>query len=164
MFIVLTGDKILDCGCGVGGPMRTIAAVSGAHVVGITINEYQVSRATHHNQRQGLAPLTTVVRGDFTDMPFEDNSFDGAYAIEATCHAPEVGQHIALLFARDGCSSWSCLCTNTFLLDFKCGFECVWNSCTISHRLEQGVMYLPCVLLRVCVCSWRMCTARSTVS
>ena len=45
------GQKILDCGCGVGGPMRTIAAVSGAHVVGITINEYQVGRATYHNSK-----------------------------------------------------------------------------------------------------------------
>jgi len=40
--------------------------------------------------QQGLAPLTSVVRGDFTKMPFEANSFDGAYAIEATCHAPKV--------------------------------------------------------------------------
>ena len=43
------GMKCLDCGCGVGGPMRTIASVSGAHVTGITINEYQVQRAKHHN-------------------------------------------------------------------------------------------------------------------
>lgn len=39
---VKPGDKILDAGCGVGGPMRAIAAHSGCHVVGITINEYQV--------------------------------------------------------------------------------------------------------------------------
>lgn len=40
--------------------------------------------------QQGLAPLTDVVRGDFTNMPFKENTFDGAYAIEATCHAPKV--------------------------------------------------------------------------
>lgn len=40
--------------------------------------------------QQGLAPLTEVVRGDFLNMPFKDNTFDGAYAIEATCHAPTV--------------------------------------------------------------------------
>jgi 24-methylenesterol C-methyltransferase len=57
------GDKILDCGCGVGGPMRTIAAVSGAHVVGITINEYQVQRATHHNQKVGGFKWVGVGRG-----------------------------------------------------------------------------------------------------
>lgn len=36
------GDNILDCGCGVGGPMRTIASRSGCKVTGITINDYQV--------------------------------------------------------------------------------------------------------------------------
>jgi hypothetical protein len=40
--------------------------------------------------QQNVAPLSSVVRGDFTNMPFDSNSFDGAYAIEATCHAPKV--------------------------------------------------------------------------
>jgi 24-methylenesterol C-methyltransferase len=81
------GQRCLDVGCGVGGPMRTIAAASGAHVTGITINQYQVDRATAHNAKLGLAPLTAVVRGNFLEMPFEAATFDAAYAIEATCHA-----------------------------------------------------------------------------
>jgi sterol 24-C-methyltransferase len=39
------GDKVLDIGCGVGGPLRRIAYLTGAHVTGITISEYQVQRA-----------------------------------------------------------------------------------------------------------------------
>lgn len=87
---VKPGDKILDAGCGVGGPMRAIAAHSGCHVTGITINEYQVKRAQMHNQKAGLDSLCDVVCGNFLQMPFEDNSFDGAYSIEATCHAPKL--------------------------------------------------------------------------
>jgi 24-methylenesterol C-methyltransferase len=45
------GMKALDVGCGVGGPMRTIASTSGAEVTGITINEYQVNRGKYHNQK-----------------------------------------------------------------------------------------------------------------
>ena len=45
------GQKCLDVGCGVGGPMRTIASTSGAKVTGITINDYQVQRATYHNEK-----------------------------------------------------------------------------------------------------------------
>ena len=30
------------------------------------------------------------MEGNFLLMPFEEGSFDGAYAIEATCHAPKV--------------------------------------------------------------------------
>jgi 24-methylenesterol C-methyltransferase len=50
------GMKCLDVGCGVGGPMRTIAPTSGAHVTGITINEYQVNRAKFHNNKVRPAP------------------------------------------------------------------------------------------------------------
>lgn len=48
------GKKALDAGCGVGGPMRTIAACTGAQIVGLTINDYQVERATHHNKQVTL--------------------------------------------------------------------------------------------------------------
>lgn len=34
--------------------MRTIASTSGAEVTGITINDYQVSRAKHHNEKVSL--------------------------------------------------------------------------------------------------------------
>jgi 24-methylenesterol C-methyltransferase len=84
------GANCLDLGCGVGGPMRTIATTSGCKITGITINEYQVTRCKIHNSRAGLDSLTKVVRGDFLNLPFPDNSFDGAYAIEATCHAPKL--------------------------------------------------------------------------
>lgn len=46
--------KGLDVGCGVGGPMRTIASTSGAHITGITINDYQVKRAVYHNYKVSL--------------------------------------------------------------------------------------------------------------
>ena len=39
------GDKVLDIGCGVGGPLRRIANLSGAHVTGVTISQYQIQRA-----------------------------------------------------------------------------------------------------------------------
>lgn len=84
------GKVALDVGCGVGGPMRTIAATSQGKVTGITINQYQVDRAKHHNEVLGLKEYCNPVRGDFLNMPFENESFDAAYAIEATCHAPTV--------------------------------------------------------------------------
>lgn len=82
------GKRGLDVGCGVGGPMRTIAAATGAKITGITINEYQVRRAQYHNKRVGLTEQCQPTQGNFLEMPFGGESFDGAYAIEATCHAP----------------------------------------------------------------------------
>lgn len=95
---VSPGSKILDAGCGVGGPMRAIAAHSGANVVGITINEYQVNRAKAHNKKAGLDGLCDVVCGNFLQMPFEDATFDGAYSIEATCHAPKLEEVYAEIY------------------------------------------------------------------
>ncbi|OAY63588.1 24-methylenesterol C-methyltransferase 2-like [Ananas comosus] len=92
------GQRVLDVGCGVGGPMRAIAARSGAHIVGITINEYQVARARAHNRKARLDAQCEVVCGNFLQMPFPNASFDGAYSIEATCHAPRLQDVYAEVF------------------------------------------------------------------
>lgn len=84
------GMTVLDAGCGVGGPMRAIARKSGSQVVGITINEYQVKRAGDHNRKAGLQDLCRVDQGNFLQMPYADATFDAAYSIEATCHAPKL--------------------------------------------------------------------------
>ncbi|KAK1653259.1 hypothetical protein QYE76_071064 [Lolium multiflorum] len=78
--------------------MRAIAAHSGSKVVGITINDYQVNRARAHNRKAGLDSQCEVVCGNFMAMPFPDASFDGAYSIEATCHAPRLQDVYAEVF------------------------------------------------------------------
>jgi sterol 24-C-methyltransferase len=84
------GEKALDAGCGVGGPMRSIARFSGAKVIGVNNNAYQVQRCNQLNQQQKLDHLCRAQKGNFMDLtPFDENSFDGVYAIEATCHAPD---------------------------------------------------------------------------
>ena len=83
------GAKILDCGCGVGGPARNISEFTEAHVTGITINAFQVRRGNQLSEQQGASDRVTLVQGDFMKLPFPDNHFDGVYAIEATCHAPD---------------------------------------------------------------------------
>ena len=87
----LSPDKhVLDVGCGVGGPMRTIARFAGCTITGLNNNDYQVARAGMHNRRVGLDARCDVVKGDFMAMPFPDAHFDAAYAIEATVHAPDL--------------------------------------------------------------------------
>lgn len=56
------GMRILDVGCGVGGPMRIIAASTGAHITGITISEYQVERckALNLKVREQSGPCLTA--------------------------------------------------------------------------------------------------------
>ncbi|KAB8338800.1 hypothetical protein FH972_021745 [Carpinus fangiana] len=84
------GMRVLDVGCGVGGPAREIAKFTGATIVGLNNNDYQIDRANNYSVKQGLEKQLSYVKGDFMQMPFADNTFDAVYAIEATVHAPSL--------------------------------------------------------------------------
>lgn len=85
------GDKVLDVGCGVGGPLRNIAQFSKASITGVTINEYQVKVGNKYCEQKGLGETCKLVQGDFQNLKttFDAESYDAAYAIEATCHSPD---------------------------------------------------------------------------
>jgi len=83
------GNRVLDVGCGVGGPARNIANFSEAQVVGLNNNAYQLTRGRKHAQDGGVADLVTFVQNDFMKMSIENETFDAAYSIESTCHAPD---------------------------------------------------------------------------
>lgn len=80
--------KVLDVGCGVGGPAREICHFTGAHIVGLNNNDYQIEKANYYSKVYHLEDKLDFVKGDFMQMDFEPNSFDAVYSIEATVHAP----------------------------------------------------------------------------
>lgn len=59
-------SQVLDMGCGIGGPMRSMHRFSGATIKGITINEYQVKVANRYNVESGLDKHCHVIQGDFS--------------------------------------------------------------------------------------------------
>ncbi len=83
------GMTALDVGCGVGGPMRAIARFSGANIVGVNNNAYQIKLGEAHNRKANLSGQCGFVKADFMALPAKDNTYDAVYAIEATCHAPD---------------------------------------------------------------------------
>lgn len=85
-------SKVLDVGCGVGGPLRNIAQfVGGCDITGVTINDYQVKVGNQYCQQKGLGDKCRLIQGDFQTVGdlFEPETFDAAYQIEATCHSPD---------------------------------------------------------------------------
>jgi sterol 24-C-methyltransferase len=84
------GQRVLDVGCGVGGPAREMVKFTGANVVGLNNNDYQIERATRYATKQGVSDKLSFTKGDFMQMSFPPNSFDAVYAIEATVHAPSL--------------------------------------------------------------------------
>ncbi|KAK6442389.1 Delta(24)-sterol C-methyltransferase [Oleoguttula sp. CCFEE 5521] len=87
---ITEGSRVLDVGCGVGGPAREIAKFTGCNVVGFNNNDYQIERGTAYAKKEKLYPQVTFEKGDFMQMGFPDASFDAVYAIEATVHAPSL--------------------------------------------------------------------------
>lgn len=83
------GVRVADFGCGIGGPMRNIARFSGATIVGVNNNDYQIKVGTKYITRDKLDETCSFSKQDFMKLSFADNEFDGIYEIEATCHAPD---------------------------------------------------------------------------
>jgi len=84
------GMKCIDLGCGVGGPMRAIARFSGANIIGVNNSDLQIELCKTRAKDENLDNLCDVVKSDFHHTPFENNSIDAAYAIEAECHSPDL--------------------------------------------------------------------------
>lgn len=89
---------LLDVGCGVGGPMFAIARYLKANIIGINSNERQVYILNQRALAQRLNYCCHAIVGDFMHLPFAENTLDGAYAFDATCHAPDRAALFAEIF------------------------------------------------------------------
>lgn len=83
------GMVAADLGCGIGGPLLEIARFSGARIVGVNSNGYQLKQARRLAEEAELTHLADFLHCDFLHVEAPDESFDAAYAIEATCCAPD---------------------------------------------------------------------------
>ena len=84
------GMRVVDIGCGIGGPMRRVVRDAGVRVVGVNSNEIQLDKAKSLNAEAGLAHMVDYLACSFMDMgTIADDTFDRGYAIESTCHAPD---------------------------------------------------------------------------
>ncbi|KAI8979403.1 S-adenosyl-L-methionine-dependent methyltransferase [Mycotypha africana] len=130
------GMRVLDTGCGVGGPLREVVKASnGAHVTGLNNNAYQIQRCEAYSKKYGLSEYTSFVKGDFTKMPIADQTFDAVFSVEATVHAPRLEQVYGEIFrvlkpgGRFACYEW---CT-TDMYD-----ESDMSMKKVVHAIEKG--------------------------
>jgi len=80
------GMRVLDAGCGVGGPSIFLAS-QGCTVEGITLSEKQVATCTANAKRLGVDKQVHFSRQNYLDTSFPDASFDVVWAIESVCYA-----------------------------------------------------------------------------
>lgn len=85
------GATIIDAGCGLGHSTLWLAEHYNANVTGITIVPRQVETMKKFVEKNGIKNVQ-FLEASYFDMPFEDNSVDVVWAIEAVCHAKDKSQ------------------------------------------------------------------------
>ncbi|MCU1687957.1 MAG: Ubiquinone/menaquinone biosynthesis C-methylase UbiE [Amycolatopsis sp.] len=80
---------VLDIGCGVGGPALRMARRTGARVTGISVSQDQITEAVAVGESGDLAGRVDFRLADALDLPFPDDSFDAAFALESVIHMPD---------------------------------------------------------------------------
>jgi SAM-dependent methyltransferase len=74
------GERVLDIGCGIGGPARWIASKFGCHVIGMDLTEEFCKAARILNATSRLSHCVQIIRGDAVALPFGSEVFDRAYS------------------------------------------------------------------------------------
>lgn len=83
------GARVLDVGCGIGGPSRQLARACGCKVTGLDLTMEYCRTASMLAARTGLDHVVDYRQGDALDMPFEDQSFDGVWTQHVTMNIPD---------------------------------------------------------------------------
>jgi len=87
--LVEPGDHLLDIGCGVGGPARYFAQRFGCKVSGIDITGPFVEAANKLTALLDMGDRVFIEQGDGERLPYDDGTFDGAYAQHVTMNVAD---------------------------------------------------------------------------
>ena len=80
---------VLDIGCGIGGPARQLARTLGCRVTGVDLTPAYCEIARFLTSRTGFDRQVQFRQGDATELPFDDDSFDGAWTQHVTMNLPD---------------------------------------------------------------------------
>jgi len=75
---------LIDIGCGIGGPARYFATEFGCRVMGIDLTPEYIDSARKLPEMIGLSERVSFDVGDAADLPYDDEAFDMAWALNVT--------------------------------------------------------------------------------
>ena len=83
------GQRLVDIGCGIGGPARYLAQRFGCKVDGLDITAPFVDAGNQLSALVGMQDAVTIQHGDGQKLPYSDEMFDGGYPQHVTMHVPD---------------------------------------------------------------------------
>ena len=132
-----TGMRVLDVGCGLGGPGKFIADEFQCRVVGIDPGHYQRDlfrrRPKTPSRAYGFEPLAA----DAMHLPFQPRCFDRIYSIESAFHYPDKSRFV--MESAGILKSGGLLVVADILPKHSKGFS--WLSSRFQTALESPQMY-----------------------
>ncbi|MFT5972897.1 MAG: ubiquinone/menaquinone biosynthesis C-methylase UbiE [Cryomorphaceae bacterium] len=87
--ITLEGAKVLDVGCGLGGPCRMLADEYNCQATGIDLSNEYIRTAKELSKLVKLDSKTSFIQGDATSLPFDDNTFDVVWTQHVQMNIPD---------------------------------------------------------------------------
>lgn len=85
----IAGGRVLDVGCGIGGPARMLAHSFGCAVTGIDLTPGYCRDAAALSRQVGLSDRTRFACASAHDLPFADASFPWAWTQHAAMNIPD---------------------------------------------------------------------------
>ncbi|MEO1061022.1 MAG: methyltransferase domain-containing protein [Actinomycetota bacterium] len=83
------GDHVLDLGCGVGGPARSMVAATGCRVTGVDLTPTFVEAAERLSHLTGLGEATRFRVGDVGRLDDADATYDAATMFHVGMNLPD---------------------------------------------------------------------------
>jgi ubiquinone/menaquinone biosynthesis C-methylase UbiE len=99
------GQHLIDVGCGHGSTAARVIAHHAVQITGVSVSDYQVEVANSRPQPPDLPGRAMFRLADAMKLPFQSESFDGAYAIESLMHMEDKEaalRHIARVLRPGG--------------------------------------------------------------
>lgn len=90
--------RVLDVGCGVGGPARHLAANFGCHVTGIDLTQEFIDVARMLTTRCRLEHLVEFRQANALDLPFPDGTFDLVWCQNVSMNIPDKSRFYGEIF------------------------------------------------------------------
>jgi SAM-dependent methyltransferase len=82
-------SRVLEIGCGSGGPALHLARLTGCEIVGVDVHEDAVANASRMAREAGLDARARFVRADAGEaLPFASGTFGSLLCVDAINHLP----------------------------------------------------------------------------